>query len=108
VSRREAGPARHQRPELDELAMAAARQADLLLAGARRGNATRWQEFLAPIPDALRDSSLADLRRVARRARAAYGPRDSIRNALPAELTEPFLASLDRLLAALAKEELAG
>jgi hypothetical protein len=108
VSRGEAGPARHERPELDELAMAAARRADLLLAEARRGDAARWQEFLAPIPNVLRDSSLADLRRVARLARAAYGPRDSIRDALPARLTEPFLASLDRLLAALAKEDLAG
>jgi hypothetical protein len=32
------------------------------------------------------------------RARAAYGPKDSIRDALPAELTEPFLESIDRLI----------
>ena len=38
------------------------------------------------------------------RARAAYGPKDSIREALPAELTEPFLADLDRLLKALARD----
>lgn len=40
------------------------------------------------------------------RARSAYGPKDSIREALPAELTEPLLADLDRLLRALAKDEL--
>jgi hypothetical protein len=40
------------------------------------------------------------------RARAAYGPKDSIRDALPAELTEPFLESVDRLLKALARREL--
>jgi hypothetical protein len=45
---------------------------------------------------------------VAVRARSAYGPKDSIREALPAELTEPFLAHLDRLLRALAKDALSG
>jgi hypothetical protein len=32
------------------------------------------------------------------RARAAYGPKDSIRDALPPDVTEPFLDSIDRLL----------
>jgi hypothetical protein len=32
------------------------------------------------------------------RARAAYGPKDSIRDALPSDVTEPFLDALDRLL----------
>ncbi|MGD0862897.1 MAG: hypothetical protein ABSA21_09050 [Candidatus Limnocylindrales bacterium] len=67
-------PARHERPVVDEAALAAARH--------------------------------ADLRRVAQRARAAYGPKDSIREVLPADLTEPFLADLDRLLKALAREAL--
>jgi hypothetical protein len=47
---------------------------------------------------------LSELRAVAQRARAAYGPKDSIREALPADLTEPFLADLDRLRKALARE----
>jgi hypothetical protein len=42
------------------------------------------------------------------RARAAYGPKDSIRDALPEDLTEPFLESVDRLLKALARRELRG
>ena len=67
-------------------------------------NASRWEEFLAPLPGQLRDGGIADLRRIAMRARAAYGPKDSIREALPAELTEPFLAGLDRLLKALARD----
>jgi hypothetical protein len=46
------------------------------------------------------------LRGIARRARAAYGPKDSIRESLPPEVTEPFLDHLDRLLKALAREEL--
>jgi hypothetical protein len=38
------------------------------------------------------------------RARAAYGPKDSIREMFPADLTEPFLNDLDRLLKALARD----
>ena len=106
MTSRDAGPARHERPEIDELALAAARDADRLLAAAR-GGPPRWEAFLEPIPALLRDAGLADLSRVARRARAAYGPKDSIRDALPAELTEPFLVGLDRLLSALAREEMA-
>ena len=101
---RDRGPARHERPVIDETALAAARAADRLLDAARERGATRWEEFLAPLPEQLRDVGMADLRRVAQRARAAYGPKDSIREALPVELTEPFLADLDRLLKALARD----
>jgi len=91
---------------VDEAALAAARHADLLLEAARARRSLRWEEFLAPLPGQLRDVGLQDLRRVAQRARAAYGPKDSIREVLPADLTEPFLADLDRLLKALAREAL--
>lgn len=40
----------------------------------------------------------------AMRARAAYGPKDSLRDALPADLTEPFLEAVDRLLRELNRE----
>ncbi len=98
------GPARHERPAIDEAALAAARIADRLIEAARARNATRWEEFLAPLPGQLRDGGIADMRRIAMRARAAYGPKDSIREALPSELTEPFLADLDGLLKALARD----
>ncbi len=98
------GPARHERPAIDEAALAAARVAERLLEAARARNAARWEEFLTPLPGQLRDAGIADLRRIAMRARAAYGPKDSIREALPAELTEPLLADLDRLLKALTRE----
>jgi hypothetical protein len=101
------GPARHEMPEIDQLALKAARDADRLLAAARERGLSRWQEFLEPLPDALRDGSLADLRRTARRTRAAYGPRDSIRDALHVEAADALLEDLDHLLAALAREELA-
>jgi hypothetical protein len=95
---RTTGPARHEAPAVDELAMVAARHADRLLAEAEARGATRWSTFLGPIPDHLRDDELRALRQTAVRARAAYGPKDSIRDALPADLTEPFLEALDRLI----------
>ena len=89
---------------MDEAALAAARSADKLLEAARQKGSQRWIDFLAPLPDLLRDSGLGELRAVALRARAAYGPRDSIRDALPAALTGPFLDDLDRLRKVLARE----
>jgi hypothetical protein len=105
---RDTGPARHERPAIDEAALTAARDAEKLLEGARERGADRWAAFLAEVPDRLRDAAVADLRAVALRARSAYGPKDSIREALPVELTEPFLTDLDRLLRALAKDALSG
>ena len=92
------GPARHELPAIDDLAMVAARHADRLLDAARdRGNA-RWVTFLEPLPERLRDEDLPGLRAAAVRARAAYGPKDSVRDVLPETLTEPFLDAIDRLL----------
>jgi hypothetical protein len=84
--------------------MAAARSAEKLLESARERGSQRWVDFLAPVPDLLRDAGVGELWVVAQRARAAYGPKDSIREALPPELTEPFLTQLDRLRKALARE----
>jgi hypothetical protein len=42
------------------------------------------------------------------RARAAYGPKDSVRDVLPADVTEPFLDALDRLLRVLARRDTRG
>lgn len=106
--RRPTGPARHERPLVDEAALAAARAGDRLVDSARAAGATRWAGYLGPIPDLLRDGELGELRKVALRARSAYGPKDSVRDALPREVTEPFLDSVDRLLKLLAKRDLAG
>ncbi|CAN5623218.1 hypothetical protein BH20CHL7_BH20CHL7_00480 [soil metagenome] len=95
---RDLGPARHERPDIDELALTAARHADRLLADARERGVSRRASYLELLPDRLRDDELRSLRVAALRARAAYGPKDSIRDALPAELTEPFLEAIDRLL----------
>jgi len=96
--RRPSGPARHELPAIDEAALVAARHADRLLAAARSEGATRWGRFLEPLPDQLRDADVRSLRGVAARARAAYGPKDSVREVLPPEVTEPFLDAIDRLI----------
>jgi hypothetical protein len=98
------GPARHELPAIDDLALVAARRADLLLAAAQEQGDARWVTFLEPIPDRLRDDELRALRSTAMRARAAYGPKDSVRDVLPVDVTEPFLEALDRLLRELARE----
>ena len=74
----------------------------------RRGTAgvTRWSTFLAPFPERLRDEEPEALRKTALAARAAYGPRDSVRDAFADDLTLPFLAALDRLLKVLARYRL--
>ena len=70
------GPqARHELPSIDAAALTAARWADRVL------------------------------RAAALRARAAYGPKDSLRDALPEEVAEPFRDALDLLLKELARHE---
>lgn len=90
--------ARHESPRIDELGLAAARCADRLLTEARSRGDDRWTTFLEPLPDRLRDDEIVALRATATRARAAYGAKDSIRDALSPDLTEPFLDALDRLV----------
>jgi hypothetical protein len=67
--------------------------------------AERWLRYLAPLPDRLRDDPISSLRAVARQARGAYGPKDSVRDALPEAVTEPLLLAIDRLLKVLARYE---
>ncbi|HWP62041.1 MAG TPA: hypothetical protein VNO86_01030 [Candidatus Binatia bacterium] len=100
--------ARHDAPAVDAAALAAARWADRLLEAARQAGRERWVGFLADLPDQLRDDPLPALRGTALRARAAYGPSDSIREVLPAELTEPFREAIDVLLRAINRLEAGG
>jgi hypothetical protein len=102
------GPPRHEIPAIDDAALIAARHADGLLAAARASGFTRWDAYLTPLPDRFRDGDIRDIRSAAMRARAAYGPKDSLRDALPETLTEPFLDAVDRLLKAIARHELRG
>lgn len=84
----------------------AARAGDRMVDAARARGSDRWLAYLEPLPDRLRDEELVDLRRTALRARAAYGPKDSVRDALPAEVTEPFLEAIDRLLKEIARRDM--
>ena len=93
-----ASAARHANPPIDDLGLTAARHADRLRAEAHARGLVRWATYLEPLPDRLRDEGLPGLRSAAMRARAAYGPKDSVRDALPPSLTEPFLDAIDRLL----------
>jgi len=90
--------ARHEHPAIDEAALVAARCADRVLSAARGAGATRWVAYFEPLPDRLRDDEPAVLRATATRCRAAYGVKDSVRDALPAAVTEPFLDAIDRLV----------
>ena len=99
---------RHELPALDEAALAAARAADLLLEAASAAGIERWRAVIAPLPAHLRDDPPSALAVTARRARAIFGPKDSIRDALPDELTLPFRDALDRLLRELARLEAEG
>jgi hypothetical protein len=104
-------PARHEVPEVDVAALIAARALDTLLAEARRladggsREAERWASYFGPMPDEFRDGPIPRLRALGRRARAAYGPKDSVRDVLPATLTEPTLDAIDRLLKVIARYE---
>lgn len=93
---------------IDEAALVAARAGDRLVAAARDADSARWVDYLEPLPDRLRDDAIGDLRRSALRARSAYGPKDSVRDALPPEVTEPFLEAIDRLLRELNRRDAAG
>ena len=100
------GPQRHEIAAIDDAALVAARRADALLEAAQALGFSRWEAYLTPLPDRFRDGDIRDIRSAAMRARAAYGPKDSVRDALPESLTEPFLDSVDRLLKAIARYEL--
>src|SRR5262245_35926704 len=104
-SRRSPGPARHELPAIDEAALVAARHTDRMLEAARSSGFTRWETFLEPLPDRLRDGDLRDVRSAALRVRAAYGPKDSIRDSLPEDVTEPAIGAVDRLLKVLARHD---
>lgn len=90
---------------IDERGLVAARAADVTLAAAEEREQARWVAFLAPLPERFRDGDPPDLRSAAMRARAAFGPKDSIRDVLPADVTEPLLDAVDRLLRELNRYE---
>ena len=98
-------PPRHELPEIDGPALEAARALDKLLAAARERESDRWVRYFSQLPDRMRDDPITGLRGAARQVRAAFGPKDSIRDILPPEVTEPALEAVDRLLKAISRYE---
>lgn len=92
-------------PSVDAAGLAAAAAMDRAIDAARAAGSDRWARYLAPLPDRLRDDPLPALRAAARLARAAFGPKDDVRDALPDEVTRPLMLALDGLLRELAKAE---
>jgi hypothetical protein len=101
-------PLRHEMAAVDEAGLGAARAADRLLSAARAAGATRWVAYFEPLADRLRDDEPRGLRQAALRARAAYGPKDSVRDALDDEVTRPLLDAIDRLLKQLNRRDVGG
>src|SRR4029079_18786435 len=95
---RGSAPLRHELAAVDEAALHAARLVDRVIAAARERGAERWVAYFEPMADRLRDDEPRGLRQVALRARAAYGPKDSVPDVVPSEIREPFLDSIDRLI----------
>ena len=106
VADREPALARHETPEIDAAALVAARAAEALLASAVALGSTRWIRYLEAMPDRFRDDPIPAVKAAARAGRSAFGVKDSIRDALPASATEPFLAAIDRLLKLIARWEM--
>ncbi|HEY4632973.1 MAG TPA: hypothetical protein VIH00_03565 [Candidatus Limnocylindrales bacterium] len=100
--------ARHELPGLDDAALRAARAFDLMVVAARDVGNQRWLRFLEPLPDRLRDDDPVALRRTARRCRSAFGPNDSVLDALPTEVGVPAMRAIDDLIRVLARLEAAG
>jgi len=102
---RRTGPARHELPVIDDAALLAARAAERVLGAIRERGSARWELFFSAVPDRLRDADLRDLRTTALRARAAFGPKDSVREVVSPDLSEPLLDAIDGLLKAIARHE---
>jgi len=95
-------------PAVDDAGLAAARAADRLLAAARASGATRWVAYFEPLADRLRDDEPRGLRQAALRVRAAYGPKDSVRDVLEDDVTRPLIDAIDRLLKQLNRRDVGG
>lgn len=97
------GPARHEVPAIDDAALRAARFADDVLAYVRDHGLARWERFLEPVPDVLRDGTMREVQAAARTARSAFGTKDSLADAVPPALWFPFRDALDDLIRRIAR-----
>ncbi len=107
AARRAAGAPRWQDPELDEAALVVARRTRDVLDALRPLDQQRWLTFLEPLVPAFEDGDRVDLQAAARRARAAFGARDSLLDA-GVEQALPLRDAVDRLLLLLDRRRAAG
>jgi len=99
---RDRTPARWQDPGLDEQALAVAAGVRGALAALGDGGDDRWIAWFEPLLGVFEDGDAAALRTATRRARAAFGAKDSVMDAWPDEAAALRLRdAIDRLQRAL-------
>ncbi len=95
--RPKAGPPRWQDPVLDEAALELARLVRGAVVALGALGHERWVAFLEPLVPVFEDGDRADLLLAARRARAAFGARDSILDAWPSDEARRLRDAVDHL-----------
>ncbi len=91
------GPPRWQDPALDEAALELARLVRGAVSALHGLGHERWVAFLEPLVPVFEDGDRGDLLVAARRARAAFGARDSILDAWPSDDARRLRDAVDRL-----------
>ena len=99
--RRQPPVPRWQDPALDEAALAAAHGIREAIGALRARGATRWVHWLEPLEPVLEDGDRADVLVAARRARAAFGAKDSVLDDWPDDAALRLRDVVDALLRAL-------
>lgn len=98
---------RWEDPGLDEAALGVARLMRGAVGTLRSGGQERWASYLEPLVPVFEDGDTLDLLRAARRARAAYGARDSVLEAWPSPDAIRLRDGLDVLLVVLERRRAA-
>ena len=101
---REPSPPRWQDPALDEAALAVARAIRGAVKELER-TAPRWATWFEALLPALEDGDRPALEAAARRARAAFGARDSVLDAWPSADALQLRDLIDRLQRVLARRD---
>ena len=99
---------RWEDPSLDEAALAAARLTERALGALRERGATRWVAFFEPLVPMFQDGDRDDLLRATRRARAAFGARDSVLDEWPTDDALRLRDRVDSLQALLDRRRASG
>lgn len=105
-ARREAtAPGRWEVPGVDAAALDLARRLDGVLPLLSGPAAARWERWLDPLVEPLRDGELRAVGAAVRRVRAAFGVGESVAQALPPAEALALRDAADALLRAIARHE---